>query len=101
MSGIKLPSLYSLSVENISQKLKFYELIGLREMCINDASRLMQSVDLSYARYKFLENREIFITMQNYKLLFRNQKQFEKQFGITKSEILELYKYEEEKEIKR
>lgn len=92
----KLPSLYRLSVENISQKLKFYESIGLREMCINDAKQLMQSVDLSYARYKFLEDREIFITMQNYKLLFRSQKQFEKQFGITKSEILELYNYKEE-----
>jgi len=94
----KLPQMYNLGIENISQKLEFYESIELREMCINDTKQLMQSVDLSYARYKFLENREIFITMQNYKLLFISQKQFEKQFGITKSEILELYNYKEEKE---
>ena len=95
---VSLPQLYSLRINNIRQKLEFYESIGLREICIKDAKQLMQSVDLSYARYRYLEDRGVTITRKNYRLLFKGIKYFEKQFGITKSQLLELYKYEEEKE---
>ena len=55
----------------------------------------MQSVDLTYARYEFFKEKGIDITIENYIKLFINNKRFEKQYGITKQEILEKYSYDE------
>ena len=99
-----LPSIYGLSIENIKQKIDFYNLIGMHELTVIDAKLLMQSTNLSYARYSFYMDIGINIDMNNYRKLFINQKQFEKTYGITKEELLERYdynKYKEEVEKKR
>ena len=99
-----LPAIYSLSIENIKQKIDFYNLIGMHELAVIDAKNLMQSINLSYARYSFYIDLGINIDMNNYRKLFINQKQFEKTYGITKEELLERYdynKYKEEVEKKR
>ena len=99
-----LPAIYSLSIENIKQKIDFYNLIGMHELAVIDAKNLMQSTNLSYARYSFYIDLGINIDMNNYRKLFINQKQFEKTYGITKEELLERYdynKYKEEVEKKR
>ena len=93
----QLPTIYSLSMENISRKLEFYDSIGLREIIIKDSKKLMQSVEISYARYLFLKDKGIEITTTEYNKLFLNQPQFEKQQGITKEAILNLYNYQEKK----
>ena len=54
---------------------------------------LMQSTALSYARYMFNKEKGIEINETNYNKLFMSQKQFEKQYGVTKQEILEKYDY--------
>lgn len=90
-----LPNIYSLSLENICQKLEFYDSIGLREVIVNDSKKLMQSVDLSYARYEFLKDKGIAITTSEYGKLFINQRQFESQHGITKDVLISLYNYQE------
>lgn len=56
----------------------------------------MQSINLSYARYQFLKEKGIEIDESNYLKLFVNQSRFEKQYGITKEELLERYPYEEQ-----
>ena len=99
-----LPTIYGLSIENIKQKIDFYNLIGMHELAVVDAKLLMQSINLSYARYSFYMNLGINVDMNNYRKLFINQKQFEKTYGITKEELLERYdynKYKEEVEKKR
>ena len=99
-----LPTIYGLSIENIKQKIDFYNLIGMHELAVVDAKMLMQSINLSYARYSFYMNLGINVDMNNYRKLFINQKQFEKTYGITKEELLERYdynKYKEEVEKKR
>ena len=99
-----LPSIYGLSIENIKQKIDFYNLIDMHELAVIDAKMLMQSINLSYARYSFYMNLGINVDMNNYRKLFINQKQFEKTYGITKKELLERYdynKYKEEVEKKR
>ena len=99
-----LPALYGLSIENIKQKIDFYNLIGMHELAVIDAKNLMQSTNLSYARYSFYIDLGINIDMNNYRKLFINQKQFEKTYGITKEELLKRYdynKYKEEVEMKR
>ena len=99
-----LPQIYGLSIENIKQKIDFYNLIGMHELAVVDAKLLMQSTNLSYARYSFYMNLGINVDMNNYRKLFINQKRFEKTYGITKEELLERYdynKYKEEVEKKR
>ena len=89
-----LPTIYGLSIDNIKQKIDFYDSIGLHELAINDTKKLMQSVSLSYARYMFYKEKNIEITDKSYNKLFINQKQFEKAYRITKVELLEKYDYE-------
>ena len=96
-----LPSIYGFSIENMKQKIDFYDSIDMHELAVIDSKQLMQSVNLSYARYSFYKDRGIDIDMNNYGKLFVGQKNFEKTYGITKKELLEKYdynKYKEEKE---
>ena len=90
-----LPSIYNFSIENIKNKIEYLKEIGLEDIIINDSKQLMQSVDLTYARYELLKEKGIDITIENYIKLFINNKRFEKQYGITKQEILEKYNYNE------
>lgn len=92
---IGLPSILGLSIENIKQKIEFYDSIGLHSLVIVAPKSLMQSTKLSYARYMFFKEKGIVIDKTNYNKLFANQKQFEKQYGLTKNEILQKYPYEE------
>ena len=89
-----LPAIYGYSIDNIKQKIDFYDSIGLHELAINDTKKLMQSVSLSYARYMFYKEKNIEITDKSYNKLFINQKQFQKAYGITKEELLEKYDYQ-------
>ena len=96
-----LPQIYGLSIESMKQKIDFYDSIDMHELAVIDSKQLMQSVNLSYARYSFYKERGIDIDMNNYGKLFVGQKNFEKTYGITKKELLEKYdynKYKEEKE---
>ena len=98
------PTIYGLSIENIREKIEFYDSINMHELAVKDPKQLMQSVALSYARYNFYLSIGIEINMVNYKKLFIDNKQFEKSYGKTKQEILEEYNYEkymEEKENER
>ena len=96
-----LPAIYGFSIENMKQKIDFYDSIDMHELAVINPKQLMQSVNLSYARYSFYKDRGIDIDMNNYGKLFVGQKNFEKTYGITKKELLEKYdynKYKEEKE---
>ena len=90
-----LPSLYSYSIENIKQKIIFLREIQLDFIAIEDTKQLMQSIDLTYARYMFFKDKGIEVTRDNYRRLFYDAKQFEKQYGIDKSSLLEQYNYQE------
>ena len=90
-----LPPIFGYSKENISQKIEFYDSINMHELAVEKSKYLMQSVNLSYARYEYLKENGKTITMNNYSLLFMNNKLFEKQYGITKKELLERYNYQE------
>lgn len=89
------PALLTLNINNIKQKFDFYKLIDIDNQLIDNAKLLMQSVELSYARYRFYESKSIEINAENYRKLFIGQKQFEKTYGISKKELLEMYDYNE------
>lgn len=88
-----LHAIYRYSIENIKQKIKFYDSIGLHSLAVKDSKKLMQSTALSYARYMFYKDNGISIDETNYKKLFASQKSFEKQYGIKKEELLTKYDY--------
>ena len=90
-----LPSLYGLSIENIKKKIIFYKQNNLDFIVVDDTKNLMQSIDLTYARFMFFKEKNIEISQDNYSRLFYNAKQFEKQYGIDKSTLLEKYNYQE------
>lgn len=90
-----LPTIYGLSIDNIKQKINFYKSLDLEFIVLNDTKNLMQSVKLSYARLMFYKDRNIEISELNYIKLFVDQKRFEKQYEISKEEILKMYNYDE------
>ena len=90
-----LPTLYGLSIENIKKKIIFYKQNNLDFIVVDDTKNLMQSIDLTYARFMFFKEKNIEISQDNYSRLFYNAKQFEKQYGIDKSTLLEKYNYQE------
>ena len=92
-----LPTLFGLSIKNIADKIKFLRQINLDFVVILYTKSLIQSIDLTYARYQFLKDKNLIVDENNYSLLFYNAKKFEKRFSITKDELLERYKYDEYK----
>ncbi len=88
-----LPSLFGYSMDNIKQKIEFYQLINIDYLLVDNAKYLMQSVELSYARYEFYKSKNIEINNKNYRLLFISQKKFENVYGIEKNELLKRYDY--------
>ena len=90
-----LPALYGYNIENIKQKITFLRTIDLGFVVIEDTKQLMQSIDLTYARYMFFKEKGIEVTRDNYRRLFYDAKIFEKQYGIDKSSLLEKYNYQE------
>ena len=86
------PQIVALKKETLEPKFSFYKSIGLIEAITTHPKNLMQSVDLSYARYKFLEENGVTITMANNKKLFTSNEFFERQYKITKEQLLNNYK---------
>ena len=91
----QLPALFGYSIENVKQKIFFLREINLDFIILENPKRLMQSVNLTYARYMFLKEKGIEINKENYRRLFYDAKHFKKQYGIDKSTLLEKYNYQE------
>jgi hypothetical protein len=88
-----LPCLYTFSIENISEKVSFYRSIGLGQIPIVKPVYLMQSVDLSYARYCFYIEKDIEIDMDTCFKLFINQQKFEDTYGLSNLDLINRYNY--------
>ena len=70
----------------------------MHDLAVINPKLLMQSVDLSYARYMFYKEIGLDVDMSNYRKLFTSNKKFEKTYGVTKQELLEKYSYEKHME---
>ena len=82
----------------ISKKIDYLREINLDFVVLEDTKQLIQSVDLTYARYEYFKSKNQNIDSNNYRLLFYNNKKFTKQFGIEKKELLETYSYKNREE---
>lgn len=94
------PAIFGSSLENISDKIKYYDSIGLHDVAIITPKNLMQSLELSYARYEFYKTIDVSVDLTNFRKLFIGKKRFEKENNITTSELLEQYDYNARVKIK-
>lgn len=89
---VGFPSIFALNIENIREKKEFYDSIGLNNILLKKPLLLIQSVELSYARYKFLTSQGITINDSNFNLLFISSSEFKKRYNIDSSDLMEKYK---------
>lgn len=92
-----MPNIYGYNSKTIKEKLKYYNMIGIKEDIIENPYNLIHSVELIYAKYEFLKEKGIEIKSNNSKnnKLFYNMKIFQKLYQITKEELLSNYKYQD------
>lgn len=90
---LSFPYILGFSKENIKEKLEFYIGVDMKGLPVLDARQLMQSIKLTNARYNFYTSRGEDININSYSKLYMNEKQFVKQYGITKEELIEEYNY--------
>ena len=90
------PLIYSFSEINIRQKLEFYNSIGMHDYIVANPKDLIQSVALTYARYRFLtEVKQIDFSQTSFDALVTGSKRFEKRFGISNKALVLMYSYEQ------
>lgn len=82
-------------MEKVKNYLKEF---GLDCVVLGNTKYLMQSVNLTYARYEFLKDKNIIVNNDNYNLLFIGNNDFRKKFKIEKTELLEKYSYKNREE---
>lgn len=95
-----LPSLFSYSIENIKEKLDLARSIGIESAIIENPRNLMQSADLTYARFRFLMEECDISGLDLSQVIFRNALQFQSKFKITKKELLDTYSYSDYRRVK-
>ena len=91
---LNFPGLISLNIETVNHKINFYKTINIEKVFITNTKQLIQSVELSYARYEFYKSKNIDIDENNYRKLFISQNQFINSYGITNKELMEMYNYD-------
>lgn len=97
----QLPTLLGLKKENIKQKIDFYKATNLDFIILEDTKKLMQSIDLTYARFMYLKEQGQELNKRNYSKLFYGEQIFEKRYKIKKEELLTKYPYTKQEYIKK
>ena len=88
---ISLPAIFSYSDKNLLDKIRYYKEIGLSDLIIIKPKILMQSIELSYARYEYMKTKNIVINIKNYRKLFIGQFIFVSYYDINNDDIKILY----------
>ena len=83
-----------IGIENLKEKIEYFRKINLEFLVTHATKCLIQSIELTYARYEYLTKENgIIITESNYKRLFMGAMEFEKRFGIDKKTLINKYPY--------
>ena len=91
-----IPAVMAYSIDSLREKLKYYNSIGIHNFIAMKPIKLMLSLNLVYARYKFLIEKGIVIDEKSSYKLFCNNKLFERLHGISKETLLNMYNYNDE-----
>ena len=97
-----LSTVFDYSYDTIEQRLDLFEYLNLHNLVYNKPITLRQSPKLTYARYKYFQDKGIEVNEQKYKKLFMSEKQFMDIHKISNIDLMNKYNYDEEiqKEIK-
>lgn len=89
------PYILGLSFNNIKKKIDYYKSIGIEQHFVRTTMNLMQSVELSYARYSYLTNEcSETINIKNCHILFYSNAFFIEKYRINNETLLMRYKYD-------
>lgn len=88
-----MPNIYGYNSETLKEKLNYYDVIGVREEIIENPYCLIHGIDLIRAKYEFLKEKGIEIKASDSKTskVFYSNKLFQKIYGLTKEELLNIY----------
>lgn len=89
----EFPDIYGLTVERIKEKIDFYDSIDMHGLAVEAPKYLMQSIELSYARYQFYLSIGKPVNMCDYRCLFIGEDRFKQVYTTTREDILEKYNY--------
>ena len=88
---ISLPAIFGYSDKNLLDKIRYYKEIGLSDLIIIKPKILMQSIELSYARYEYMKTKNIVININKCSNLFAGQSIFVSSYGINNDDIKIMY----------
>ena len=81
------PFLFGYHIKNITEKIEFYRKHNLESLIVNDSRVLFFNLNFIKRRYAFI-SKKFDISIDNYYLLFLNDKDFLEKFGIMRDELL-------------
>ena len=90
---VKLPVVYSYSIDSLNEKFSILSGVGLDKEVLNRPSYLMQSVELTFARMNFLKDKKVVFDHKAFNSLVMSSTDFKKKFGIDNEEVRERYPY--------
>lgn len=90
----KFPPIISLKENTINKKYNYLKEIDIVEVFTQKPFYLMQSLELTKARYEYLINKELEVNKTNYSKLFLSSKKFKNSYGIDNEKLLKNYKEE-------
>ena len=90
---LKVPAVFSYSRVSLDEKIRVLQESNLGSELLNRPSYLIQGVNLSYARLRFMLDKKLTINHKAFNYLVLDNKNFLKKFGISNDEIRERYPY--------
>ena len=87
------PAIFGSDAETLNRKLRYYNLIGLHEYILERPKDLIQSVELTYARYNFFRDSDMEMNKTNMQSLFKREEAFKKQYGFSNKGLLAIYRF--------
>lgn len=90
---VKVPSVFNYSREGLDEKTGILKEADMEKEIITRPSYLIQGVNLSYARLKFMRDKNFTLNHQAFNYLVLDSKAFKNKFGVSNDEIKKRYPY--------
>jgi len=86
------PQIISFKEDTLNKKYNYYLNLNMIDIFRKKPEYLMQNIELTDARYRYLINKGLEINKNNYGKLFVSDKRFKKNYGISNYELLKEYR---------
>lgn len=86
------PKIISFRIDTLNEKYEYYSSLDMLNIFIKSPNYLMQSLELTDARYNYLINKVLIVNKNNYGKLFVSSNRFKENYGIDNNELLKKYR---------